>query len=452
MSRIFSTAILASVLSQVFAAPMGGSYGSSYGSGSYGAQKVDASAQYSTMMDDSMSSTMTEAAMATGTMMMDDMMTTSTTMAAAATSTWASSSYSSSYGSNVIYGSSSNTWGGSGYSSCVQQCVATYGMGSSSSWSSGSSSSSDSSSYGDMASSTSTAASAGNTVTVTVAPMKGILRYVPPVFNVSVGDTINWVWGAGPHSVTQGSELTPCNRSDLAGAFDSGLQNATQTFQQVVNSTDTIFFYCSVPGHCEKGMFGIANPPNTNPGAVGTLPVSNTTADAATSTNSSLSLGSWVMSQAASNPSMAAMYNYVSNMTMGTNVYGWGMDTEISGMPSSTYGDLAESVMYASMVYVMNPGLLEKGQGMTGSNITFPADITNLAVTSASTSAASVPTTMSGAAYGSYGSATTTTGGASATGGAAGGSLSSASSGSGRLAASSTMMGLVVAVVASLVL
>ena len=38
-----------------------------------------------------------------------------------------------------------------------------------------------------------------------------------------------------------------------------------------VNSTvDPIVFYCGVPGHCPKGMFGFVNPPNAA-GAVTTV-------------------------------------------------------------------------------------------------------------------------------------------------------------------------------------
>lgn len=43
---------------------------------------------------------------------------------------------------------------------------------------------------------------------------------------------------------------------------------------------------------------------------------------------------------------MAAMYNYVVNMTSGTSAYGWGMDMDIGGMPSSAYGDIAQNALY----------------------------------------------------------------------------------------------------------
>lgn len=102
-------------------------------------------------------------------------------------------------------------------------------------------------------------------------------------------------------------------------------------------------------------------------------------------------------------------------------------------------------------MYAANPGLLEAGKGMTGSNLVIPQDITQLAVTSATTtSAANVPTTATGGAYGDYGSGAVTTSAASSQAtGAAAGSLAASKSGSGRLVTSSVMVGLV-ALVASL--
>jgi len=220
------------------------------------------------------------------------------------------------------------------------------------------------------------------------------------------------------------------------------MQNATFVFDQVVNSTDSIFYYCGVPGHCEKGMFGIVNAPNTNPGAVGTLPVANTTdaTTSAASSNSSLSLGSWVMTQAATDPTMAAMYNYVVNMTMGTSAYGWGMNMDISGMPSDAYAEIAQNAMYTALMYAANPGLIEKGEGMSGSNLTIPADITLLAVPATST--ATTSTTAAAGGYGNAAASTSSSAGTQSTGVTAG-SLAATSSGSSRLVTSSALMGLV---------
>lgn len=81
--------------------------------------------------------------------------------------------------------------------------------------------------------STTTAASGGGgggggaTKTIVVAPTKGVLRFIPFAMNASVGDTLHYVWGAGPHTVTQSSILEPCNKTSAPGSFTSGPQNAT---------------------------------------------------------------------------------------------------------------------------------------------------------------------------------------------------------------------------------
>lgn len=96
----------------------------------------------------------------------------------------------------------------------------------------------------------------GATHTVIVAPTQGVLRYVPFAVNASVGDTVRFVWGAGPHTVTKSSELTLCNATSDA-PFKSGMQNKSFVFDQLINDTNPTFYYCGVAMHCEMGMFGI---------------------------------------------------------------------------------------------------------------------------------------------------------------------------------------------------
>lgn len=113
----------------------------------------------------------------------------------------------------------------------------------------------------DSSSSNSGSSGSGSTHTVIVAPTQGVLRYVPFALNASVGDTVEFVWHANVHTVTHSSELEVCNKT-LDDPFTSGIQNESFTFTQVINSTDPTFFYCGVPTHCQKGMFGIINPPS----------------------------------------------------------------------------------------------------------------------------------------------------------------------------------------------
>lgn len=117
---------------------------------------------------------------------------------------------------------------------------------------------------------------------VIVAPKQGDLRMVPFNINVKQGDNITFIFGgefpsfrrhlfsfeltpslgsdtAGPHTVTRSSLLTICNASDAEGAFQSGRQDAGFRFPVQVKTNETQSYYCGVPGHCEKGMFGLIN-------------------------------------------------------------------------------------------------------------------------------------------------------------------------------------------------
>jgi len=193
------------------------------------------------------------------------------------TSTAYKSYETSSYGS----GSNYNNYG-SGYDDCVSQCIAKFGNsayeykpssseGSSEGYNSGSSSSegydssegsesSDSSESSKTTGDSGTEGTNGVTHTVVVAPSQGVLRYVPFALNASVGDTVEFRWGADGHTVNHGAELLPCNKT-ADSPFASGLQGKGFVYHQEVTTTDPTFFFCGAPNHCQQGMFGIINPP-----------------------------------------------------------------------------------------------------------------------------------------------------------------------------------------------
>ena len=190
------------------------------------------------------------------------------------------------------YGSGSSNWGssswssGSNYNDCVSreyqslgerlipcwpitsECLAQYGNAPQP-WSPPTQTSSDSgSSYG-------SGSGSGTTHTVIVAPSQGVLRYVPFAVNASVGDTVRFMWNANNHTVTKSSSLELCNNT-ADSPFTSGLQLKDFVCEwwllnyclmqmqidylqvdQIVNDTNPTFFHCTVPNHCQKGMFGI---------------------------------------------------------------------------------------------------------------------------------------------------------------------------------------------------
>ncbi|KAG7092422.1 hypothetical protein E1B28_008778 [Marasmius oreades] len=257
-----------------------------------------------------------------------------------------STSTSSSYESMPTYGSGKSDWG-SGYDDCVQKCVATYGA--------------PPATYQPTATTGSEGSSgSGSTVTVIVAPTQGVLRFVPAAVNASVGTTIKFMWGAGPHTVTKGSALLPCNKSAEAPAFTSGQQEKGFVYNQVVNDTKPTFYFCGVPGHCQKGMFGMINP----------------TSDAGAAT----SVGGMMQSMMANNSDLRAYATYTSNMTQGKPGSNWGSNISLKEIPEWAQPEVALNVMYTRNLLAMNPDIIKADgtvdlSSVTSTPLMIPQDI-----------------------------------------------------------------------------
>jgi len=228
--------------------------------------------------------------------------------------------------SSPVYGSGNSNWGGSGYDDCVSQCLATYGG--------------PAATYAPTATSGSYGSSGtGATHTVIVAPTQGVLRYIPFAVNASVGDTIKFMWGANNHTVTKSSALTPCNKSGDA-LFASGTHDKDFVFTQVVNDTNPTFFYCATPGHCQKGMFGIVNPPNAFA--------------------SPSSVSGMMQSLGASNPDVAAYASYTTSQTSNnTSAAKWGGNINMAALPDWSHAIVAENVLYTRNFLASNPEVLK---------------------------------------------------------------------------------------------
>jgi plastocyanin len=250
-----------------------------------------------------------------------------------------------SYPPSPTYGSGSNGWGSNSnpYDDCVKQCQAKYPS---------------SMSPGD-----SPPSKGSKTHVVYVAPTQGVLRYVPFAVNASVGDTVKFIWGANNHTVTKGSQLTPCNATKDS-PFTSGRQLKDFVFEQVVNDTNPVFFYCAVPTHCSKGMFGIINPPNALGGPS--------------------SVGSMMQSMVAANPNLDKMRTYVDNATMGSDVASkWGTNFDMSSVPQWAQESFVENVLYSRMFLAANPESTRDGDvdaSLGGNPPVVPQDITEVAL------------------------------------------------------------------------
>jgi plastocyanin len=93
--------------------------------------------------------------------------------------------------------------------------------------------------------STSTARAQGTTHVVTQAGF----NFSPSSLTISAGDTVEWVWGNGNHTVTSG---TACTSS---GLFDLPLSAANPKATFTFNSAGAYDYFC-VP-HCGLGMTGV---------------------------------------------------------------------------------------------------------------------------------------------------------------------------------------------------
>ncbi|KAJ7097967.1 glycoamidase [Mycena belliarum] len=261
----------------------------------------------------------------------------------------------------------STTTAMAGYQDCVNQCIATFGG----------------KSGGGSYQATATSGTGGSkgkggaTHTVLVAPTKGVFRMMPFATNASVGDTIEFHWGADNHTVTKSSQLTPCNKSSDAPVFLSGQQSKGFVFSQVVNDTKPTFYFCGTPTHCQKGMFGIINPTMATPGAPS-------------------SLGGMMQSMAANDSNLAAYAAYTNNATASNNAAStWGSNFDMASMPEWSRSLFATNVLYTRAAIAMNKEILKPDNSIdlssvSGTPLMLPMDIST-ALNAASAPPAAAP-------------------------------------------------------------
>jgi hypothetical protein len=199
------------------------------------------------------------------------------------------------------------------------------------------------------------------------------------------------MWGANEHTVTKSSELTPCNKTSDA-PFASGEQNQSFVFTQVVNDTNPTFFYCGTPTHCEKGMFGIINPPS--------------------SFNAPTSVSGMMPSVIANDSTgdLATYSAYTQNMTNGSAAANWGSDIDMSSMPSWSYDLVMENVMFTRNVLAMNPDQLNADGSINLSSpnpIMVPPDVGSALAAANNAPSSSAPTAAGAAAVSSSSAAST---------------------------------------------
>jgi plastocyanin len=251
------------------------------------------------------------------------------------------------------YGSGYNNWG-SDYDDCVQKCVATYGEPEYKEWTP-----EQPTETGDSTS--------GAIHTVMVAPIDGVMKYLPFALNATVGDTVRFVWtGTAKHSVTMGSQLSLCSKSEASDSFDSGLlsgEGGEQTFDMKVETDETRYFFCSAAdgAHCSNGMWGMINP-SSNFGGSDTI-------------------GSMMNDWVESNPDLKAAWSVVQNSTSGTLADTWGNSISVKDIPADQYVNVAQNTIWTRANLAANPGMQEFQHGAAtpdGSPIKIVGDLNTL--------------------------------------------------------------------------
>ena len=92
--------------------------------------------------------------------------------------------------------------------------------------------------------------------TITVGPA---LAFSPSTVTVTPGETVTWVWAAGPHSTTSKATTGP-------ETWNSGVLNSGATFSHLFSTPGTYPYYCSVHsspgGTTMNGVVLVALPPS----------------------------------------------------------------------------------------------------------------------------------------------------------------------------------------------
>jgi plastocyanin len=249
------------------------------------------------------------------------------------------------------YGSGGNQWGND-YNSCVSKCLAQYGA--------------PPAAYTPPpppADAPVGETGAGKVHTVLVAPVKGVLRYVPPLLDVPTGDSVKFIWnGPANHTVAKSSKLDMCNKTADA-FFTSGVQSGSFEFTKTVNDTTPVYFYCSVAQHCAKGMFGVINPAKGVPG-------------------SNMTVETMMPKWTAEYPDLGAAWKTIHEKTQGTPADTWGNKMDVASVPVEQQKGLAENILYYRSFLAENPGVQELDAGAAlpvgTTEFKLPADITSL--------------------------------------------------------------------------
>lgn len=104
------------------------------------------------------------------------------------------------------------------------------------------------------------------TVHVIVVGQSG-LPFDPEVLVIDPGDTVEWMWVAGPHSVRSSAVVSGQPSCSPDGLFDSG-PRSSGVFRHTFDTPGMYGFHCGVVGHCdafESGYIEVRGPATATP-------------------------------------------------------------------------------------------------------------------------------------------------------------------------------------------
>ncbi|EJD34706.1 hypothetical protein AURDEDRAFT_117577 [Auricularia subglabra TFB-10046 SS5] len=251
------------------------------------------------------------------------------------------------------YGSGSVPWGQS-YDNCVQTCFASYPPPATTV----TLPAVEQAPIHDGVQTTPAVGGSGNVWNIIVAPVKGVFRFMPPFVNAQAGDTIRYTWANGEHTVTQSSAAAPCNAT-VAG-FVSGKQKAGFTFDQRVNDTNPVWFFCSVGQHCASGMWGGVNVPNGD-------------------VNSATTVAALMPQWAAASPDINAALTATNAKTADSPAKNWGNTVDLAGIDPAYHAGIAQSILYTRAVIAENKDMVgADGVFRPAKDVKLPADFAAL--------------------------------------------------------------------------
>ena len=75
--------------------------------------------------------------------------------------------------------------------------------------------------------------------------------YAPAKLTIKVGDTVQWTWKEGTHTVSSGSDCVADEK------LESGKHTAPFTFRHKFTEAGTVNYFCDYMEHCTKGQRGV---------------------------------------------------------------------------------------------------------------------------------------------------------------------------------------------------